>query len=309
MTWNNSLKRTAKSAFESCTGLRVTRARGPLPRTEPKAVPRTTPRTAADRPPTGPVAASARPPARPETDRLLRAPVFVLSAPRSGSTLLRVLLNSHSQLHSPHETHFRRITVRFTTEPAHQAMEAAGHNLADVEHLLWDRLLHRELTLSGKEFLVEKTPSNVFVWNRLATCWPDARFVFLLRHPYSIARSWHEGDPAERPMAEAVRHTREYMRTLEQARAHLPGHTLRYEDLTADPEASTRALCERLGLPWEPAMTQYGRHDHGAFTKGIGDWTDKIRSGSVQPGRPLPEPGEIPEGLRPMARAWGYLDS
>lgn len=299
MTWNdNSLKRTAKSAFESCTGLRVTRARRPLPQTEATLA----------RPPAGQVAASARPPARPDTDRLLRAPVFVLSAPRSGSTLLRVLLNSHSQLHSPHETHFRRITVRFTTEPANQAMEAAGHNLADVEHILWDRLLHRELALSGKEFLVEKTPSNVFVWNRLATCWPDARFVFLIRHPYSIARSWHEGSPEKRPMEEAVRHTREYMRTLEQARQHLSGHTLRYEDLTADPESSTRALCERLGLPWEPTMTEYGRHDHGDFTKGIGDWTDKIKSGSVQPGRPLPDPGEIPEGLRPMARAWGYLD-
>ncbi|WP_326721338.1 sulfotransferase [Streptomyces sp. NBC_00243] len=299
MTWNNDLKRTAKSAFESCTGLRVTRARRPLPSsTEATLV----------RPPAGQVSASARPPARPETDRLLRAPVFVLSAPRSGSTLLRVLLNSHSQLHSPHETHFRRITVRFTTEPANQAMQAAGHNLADVEHILWDRLLHRELALSGKEFLVEKTPSNVFVWNRLATCWPDARFVFLIRHPYSIARSWHEGAPEARPMEEAVRHTREYMRTLEQARQHLPGHSIRYEDLTADPESATRALCERLGIPWEPTMTEYGRHDHGEFTKGIGDWTDKIKSGSVQAGRPLPEPGEIPEGLRPMAKAWGYLE-
>jgi len=303
VTWNNDLKRTAKSAFESCTGLRVTRTRRPLHRTE------AAPEAALARPPAGQVAASARPPARPETDRLLHAPVFVLSAPRSGSTLLRVLLNSHSQLHSPHETHFRRITVRFTTEPAHQAMEAAGHNLADVEHILWDRLLHRELALSGKEFLVEKTPSNVFVWNRLATCWPDARFVFLIRHPYSIARSWHEGDPEKRPMEEAVRHTHEYMRTLEQARKHLPGHTLRYEDLTTDPDAATRALCERLAIPWEPAMTEYGRHDHGAFTKGIGDWTDKIKSGSVQPGRPLPDPGEIPEGLLPIARAWGYLDS
>ena len=81
MTWNTTLKRTAKSALESCTGLRVTRARGPRPRVE-------TPGTAGVDAP-GKVAASARPPARPEADRLLRAPVFVLSSPRSGSTLLR----------------------------------------------------------------------------------------------------------------------------------------------------------------------------------------------------------------------------
>jgi hypothetical protein len=55
-------------------------------------------------------------------------------------------------------------------------------------------------------------------------------------------------------------------------------------------------------------MITYGRQDHGDFTKGIGDWKDKIRSGTVQPGRPLPTADEIPAGLRPMAAAWGYVD-
>src|SRR5215207_5047779 len=38
-------------------------------------------------------------------DRLLVAPAFVLSSVRSGSTLLRVLLATHSQIHAPHELH------------------------------------------------------------------------------------------------------------------------------------------------------------------------------------------------------------
>jgi len=40
-------------------------------------------------------------------DRLVAAPVFILCTLRSGSTLLRVLLNSHSQIHAPHELHLR----------------------------------------------------------------------------------------------------------------------------------------------------------------------------------------------------------
>ena len=92
----------------------------------------------------------------------------------------------------------RRITVNLSTEPVQQAMQALGHTHSDVEHLLWDRLLHRELVRSGKRILVEKTPSNVFAYKRLATCWPDARFIFLLRHPLSIACSWHEADPETR---------------------------------------------------------------------------------------------------------------
>jgi hypothetical protein len=286
-------KKSANAAFEKCTGFRVTRARSASDRTK-----------AAD----GPVATAARPPADPDADRLLHAPVFVLSPPRSGSTLLRVILNSHPQLHAPIETHIRRLSVRPTTEPAFQALDALGHNVADVEHILWDRVLHRELVRSGKRTLVEKTPSNVFVWKRLATCWPDARFVFLIRHPYSIACSWHEGSPDERPMSEAVPHTRNYMEYLEEARKALPGLTVRYEELTGSPEAETRRICDFLDIPWDPGMITYGRQDHGDFTKGIGDWKDKIRSGTVQPGRPLPTADEIPAGLRPMAAAWGYVD-
>ncbi|WP_198654209.1 sulfotransferase domain-containing protein [Nocardia aurea] len=80
---------------------------------------------------------------------------------------------------------------------------------------------------------------------------------------------------------------------------------MRYESLTEDPERETRAVCEFLGIPWTREMLEYGMP--GVVTKGLGDWQDKIRSGSVQPGRALPAPGEIPDALRPMCRSWGYL--
>ena len=44
-------------------------------------------------------------------DRFVKAPVFVMCTLRSGSTLLRVLLNSHSQIHAPHEIHLRYVSV------------------------------------------------------------------------------------------------------------------------------------------------------------------------------------------------------
>lgn len=249
----------------------------------------------------------ARAPLHPEIDRLVPEPVFLLSSVRSGSTLLRAVLNSHSQLHSPHETHFRRLQVVPTTPPAYQALEVDGLRVVDVEHLLWDRMLHRSLQLSGKRVLVEKTPSNVFVADRLATAWPRARFIFLLRHPLAIARSWHAADPNRRPMVRAVPHTLAFMQQLESARQRHPGVTVRYEELTADPETVTRRLCDFLGVDWEAAMLDYGRVDHGEWRAGIGDWSERIRSGRIQQPRALPDPGEIPDSLRPIARAWGYL--
>lgn len=248
-----------------------------------------------------------RPPVHPEVDRLVPSPVFLLSSVRSGSTLLRAVLNSHSAIHSPHETHFRRLQVAATTPPVRQALDVDGLNLPDIEHLLWDRLLHRSLLLSGKRVLVEKTPSNVFIADRLRTAWPQARFVFLIRHPLAIARSWHAADPDARPMRRAVPHTLAYMEHLEQARQRHDGVTIRYEDLTGDPEAETRRLCGHLGVEWEPTMLAYGQSDHGRFEAGIGDWSDRIRSGRIQAPRDLPAADEVPATLAGIARAWGYL--
>ncbi|MCK2216662.1 sulfotransferase [Actinomadura sp. ATCC 31491] len=296
MSW----KYRANATLEGLTGYTLTRRlrkEPPKPPPPPK-VPLELQRLPGD---------AVRPPVDPAHDRLLREPVFLLSSVRSGSTLLRVMLNSHSQVHSPIETHFRRITVGLGTDPVRQAMELLGHTHSDLEHLVWDRVLHRELARSGKPVLVEKTPSNVFVWRRLAACWPDARFVFLLRHPMSIVQSWHEADPVKRPMSEAVPRTLSYMTYLEEARTHLEGLTVRYESLVADPEAELRRLCRHLGVEWEPGMLHYGGKDHGGFVKGIGDWRDKIRSGTVVAGRPLPTPGEVPPELHDICRKWDYL--
>ncbi|GII58103.1 sulfotransferase family protein [Planotetraspora thailandica] len=246
-----------------------------------------------------------RPPAEPAIDRLLVAPVFILSPVRSGSTLLRAMLNAHPMLHAPHELHVRRLLVNFGTPLAETAMDALGHNKTDLEHLLWDRVLHRELTKSGKRFIVDKTPANAFAYQRISTCWPDARFIFLLRHPASIAASWHEADPEKRTPEEAAIDALRYMKAVQRARKALPGLTVHYEDLTAEPEKETRRICDFLNIPWEAEMLTYGSQT--VLEKGLGDWKDKIRSGSVQPGRDLPGEEEIPEVLRPMCVRWRYL--
>src|SRR6266567_3338335 len=48
--------------------------------------------------------------------RLVTAPVFIFSAPRSGSTLLRVILGSHSELYAPPELPLKHLGVRAETQ-------------------------------------------------------------------------------------------------------------------------------------------------------------------------------------------------
>jgi len=243
-----------------------------------------------------------------KADRLVGAPVFVMCTLRSGSTLLRVLLNSHSHIHAPHEIHLRYISVNLDKKWSERSMREMGLDADGLRYLLWDRLLERELSGSGKQIIVDKTPNNVFIADELRECWPDARFIFLLRHPAAIAESrrhWFKGRPEAYDADQNHDLIRRYCEALEDARRRYDGITVRYEELTEDPESVTRQICDFLGVDWEPSMLEYGEYDHGRYKSGLGDWSEKIKSGEVQKAKPPPP--DTPEPLRPIAAKWGYL--
>ncbi|MFJ5301211.1 sulfotransferase [Streptomyces sp. NPDC088350] len=99
----------------------------------------------------------------PAVDRLLERPVFILTSVRSGSTLLRMMLGAHPRLHAAHELHLTGIEVYFKSgTPTERSLRTLGLGHEQLEGLLWDRALHRELVKSGKQFIVEKTPGNAF---------------------------------------------------------------------------------------------------------------------------------------------------
>jgi hypothetical protein len=236
--------------------------------------------------------------------RELSRPAFIFSSIRSGSTLLRLILNSHSQVYAPHELHLANIKVEFGHAAARHAIEALDLDKHDLTYMLWDRLLSQALHRSGKSVLVEKTPNLVFVWERVVRCWPDGRYIYLLRHPAAIVDSWQRVRDGQSPDEVTATVTR-YLTALRDARKALPGHTVRYENLTADPAGEAERICAFLGIAFEPAMVEYGNQDHGELKFGLGDWTEKIRTGSVQAPRPLPAI-DLPPELRDLATDLGY---
>jgi sulfotransferase family protein len=244
----------------------------------------------------------------PRAPRLVDSPVFVLSCVRSGSTLLRVLLNSHSRIRAPHEMHLRTLHVHLDREFTAVAMKELALDKDELEHVLWDRLLDLELRRSGKDVIVDKTPPNTLIWRRLHRCWPNARYVILLREPGAVVSSLthRRTDPDVTEITEEVLH---YSEKLEEARQNLDSHVLTYEDLTAEPEKTTRNLCGFLDVPWEPGMLDYGRQDHGAFRPQLGDWSDDIKSGRIHRARAADPGVRLPERLAEIARSWGYQEA
>jgi hypothetical protein len=238
--------------------------------------------------------------------RLVTAPTFILCTLRSGSTLLRVLLDSHSQIHAPQELHLRFVAVNLKSRWGRRAMRGLDLDERALEYLLWDRILHRELAASGKRHIVCKTPNDVFIARRIVKCWPDVRFIFLLRHPTAILKSWNTLHP-ERPAEKNLVLIQEYCEALERARLKYPGLTVRYEELASDPAATTQRVCDFLGVRWEPEMLDYGSFDHGEYEFGLGDWAEKIKTGQIHPPTQLPAAAETPPELLDVAAAWGYV--
>jgi hypothetical protein len=274
--------------LQATTGLRLTRAKPAPAKPKPAVAPRPrmlTPTTPAKR-----------------KNRLVQSPVFILTSIRSGSTLLRMILDSHSAIRAPHELHLTSLHVTISETYGAKSMKELGLDQRKLEHLLWDRLLDRELAASGKRIIVEKTPNILFEYERILEAWPKARFIFLTRHPRAIMNSISSKEEDA-----AAKRVHDYLERLQQAREQLEGPTVRYEELVQEPERVTQELCEFLGVPWERTMLDYGDYDHGPVKFQLGDWKEKIRSGQINSDIVVPGDDEIPELLRENAKFWGYL--
>jgi hypothetical protein len=76
--------------------------------------------------------------------------------------------------------------------------------------------------------------------------------------------------------------------------------------MTADPETVMRGLCSFLNVEFEPAILDYGQFAHARFAFGLGDNSENIRSGRIQPAASPPESIEISPALAKMCATWDY---
>src|SRR6185369_4840792 len=244
------------------------------------------------------------------TERRNPAAVFVLSPPRSGSTLLRVMLAGHPQLFAPPELELlsfetlagRRAAfsgrnsfwlegaVRALMEiepcaagPAEAlvtAMEAAGATTQDLYRRMQARIAPR--------LIVDKTPSYALdsaVLSRAERMFEGARYIHLRRHPLAMIRSFEEARLDQVFFRFPHRFSRRQLSELiwtvseENILAFLSTvapercFQLRFEDLVARPDEELRRLCEWLGIDFQPGMARPYEHQESRMTDGIHPWS------------------------------------
>ncbi|HSF43680.1 MAG TPA: amino acid adenylation domain-containing protein, partial [Thermoanaerobaculia bacterium] len=232
--------------------------------------------------------------------------VFVLSPPRSGSTLLRVMLAGHPRLFAPPELEllgFDTLSERRRAFPGRDAfrleglvravMEALGlpaeEAAAEVERLEAEgastRLMYRRLQeWIGGRTLVDKTPT--YAWDPQALLRAEAgfeapRYIHLLRHPLGMVRSFEEARidqiffQADHPFGRRELAELLWNAAYENTLAFLSGiprerqHAVRFEDLVRDPEGELRRLCAFLELDYRPEMAEPYQGAPARMTDGL----------------------------------------
>ncbi len=226
--------------------------------------------------------------------------VFLLSAPRSGSTLLRVMLAGHPGLFCPPELHLlpfhtlaeqrQQLGASYLHEGLQRAlMELRGMDAAASGALLdsWTaehRPVHEvyaELRrLAAPRLLVDKSPTYAAsdaTLRRAEELFPGARYLCLVRHPYAVIESFTRtrmhrligagsDDPylvAEQAWLRTNQNMLDFLRRIEPERQHL----VRYEDLVSSPAEEAERICAFLGLPPDSAVLR--PYDGERMTDGV----------------------------------------
>ncbi|MDX2079825.1 MAG: sulfotransferase [Terrimicrobiaceae bacterium] len=221
-----------------------------------------------------------------ERPAVTREPFFVVGASRSGTTVFRLMLNSHPDIHIPPEAWFLgALATRFspdrelTSEQVREAREIIRSNVrwsdwnCPDERLdsalafegppslagLIDRLF-RECTPAGRDRIWgEKSPRHSHIVRQLRAIFPRARFIHLIRDGKDSCVSMFQRGWYDRSFRRVCEHWDTAVRAAREGRDFGAAHYLeiRYEDLMRSTDDVLRSVCAFLGVPFDGRMADF----------------------------------------------------
>jgi hypothetical protein len=259
-------------------------------------------------------------------------PIFIVGAPRSGTTLVQCILSANSRAYSLPETHFfsevmPAIGVDIDAPLCSEQIGRAEAILAREADIVAPRFSAgasaRDLLLaifdayrpsSETSRVIEKTPLHVENIPLIRRAFADALFVHVVRNPVDVVSSW-----LRVPFA-STQSVMSCAQSWSVAMAHGEAATERvmtvlYERLVQAPELETRRLAAFVELEFEPRMLdEFGRE--AARNVGRGEsWKAEVASGRIlnrdQVWRERLTPGQawlVERATASRRKRYGYAD-
>lgn len=215
-------------------------------------------------------------------------PFFIVGSGRSGNTLLRRILNNHSELFIPPETYvlgksikqyksypnltwYDLVSLVYSNFEFHPEFETFGitslgditrkvqatpkesQSLALIFNAFYQNYKQKNVIKAAR--WGDKTPLNTFSVQELLEVFPKAQFIHIIRSPYDSIHSLVES--GLQPDLDVA--CRRWMASVESAiqfgnNNQCCYREIAYENLVSHPEREVRALCEYLQIPFEATM-------------------------------------------------------
>ncbi len=239
-----------------------------------------------------------------ETAKYFR-PIFIVGAPRSGTTLLAVLLDRHSQIAIPPETQFfadflpsllpssavssreEKIELALSS-PRIQDIGLAREQLLNVFSGLsntWPCLLQAILALyafgQNKNRVGEKSPKHVAHVPEILEVFPDAKIICLVRDGRDVVRSlekvpWAEPDNSRRFSIFCMEWVDYAGLALQYQRQYTKEQFLlvKYENILLSPTVELEKICQFIGEEFEDGQLQI-TSESNVVPEWEGEWKNK----------------------------------
>lgn len=198
-------------------------------------------------------------------------PIFLVSVPRSGSTLLEQILDQHPEIEARGELPHSRSLMRHALEsylrrgyldvPRLVEIMPEQQKVALGQEYLRRAALHRR---GDSRFFIDKMPSNWSDILFIRALLPQARFIEIRRDALDCCLSNHThhfgiAHAASYDLRSQGRAYREYVRLMDHIQTSSPGAVahVRYEELVHDPRRTLTTILDYLGLEWDERMLDF----------------------------------------------------
>lgn len=195
-------------------------------------------------------------------------PIFIISLPRSGSTLTEQMLGMHSRITAGGEMSklskvATALSVQWGNDPSYPDMdvEAAKRDLEKAARAYSDETAKLHLI---HPYFTDKSLENFYFLGLIRMMYPNARIVHVRRHPLAstlgiFRQRFTQAIPYSSDLGEIARHHKLYTRLMSHWAKQIPGLSLDvfYESLVHNPEQELRSMFSHLGLDYEPDALRY----------------------------------------------------
>lgn len=208
-------------------------------------------------------------------------PIFIVGAPRSGTTLMRSVIDAHPNICCPPCETFLFVHLNPIFNGAIWQDHYKQLPYTRLVLIKWLRRyildLFANLTAkTSKKRWAEKTPSHVKYMKFINELFPDAQFIHMIRKGYDVARSLKHVKWGSKNIILNTYSWASHVSAGYQFGRSLPANRyieIRYEDLISAPEQTLGRLCRFLDEPYHRQMLEFHKPENNSWGLNLSPFT------------------------------------